>query len=83
MKHYSITRSWYSSNGRIDERLRVGCAESQDAVFEDIQAEGSELQAFIDNMLPQGITDMFFFDGEEIATLAESGGRGSPHQVVP
>ena len=73
LKHYSITRSWYNSNGRIDERLRVGCAESQDAVFEDIQVDDSELQAFIDNMLPQGITDMFFFDGEEIATLAESG----------
>ena len=73
LKHYAITRSWYNNNGRIDERLRVGCAESQDAVFEDIQVEDSELQAFIDNMLPQGITDMFFFDGEEIATLAESG----------
>ena len=72
LKYYAITRSWQNSNGHIDERLRIECAASQDAVFESLQVEESELQAFIDNMLPRGITDMFFFDGEEIAILAES-----------
>ena len=72
LKYYAITRSWQNNNGRIDERLRIECAASQDAVFENLQVEESELQVFIDNLLPRGITDMFFFDGEEIAILAES-----------
>ena len=72
MKYYAITRSWQNNNGRIDERLRIGCAASRDAVFESLPVEESEPQAFIDNLLPRGITDMFFFDGEKIAILAES-----------
>ena len=72
MKYYAITRSWQNNNGRIDERLRIGCAASRDAVFENLPVEESEPQAFIDNLLPRGITDMFFFDGEKIAILAES-----------
>lgn len=73
LKYYAITRSWQNNDGRIDERLHIGCAPSQDTVFENLGVEESELQAFIDNLLPRGITDMFFFDGEEIALLAESG----------
>ena len=36
----------------------------------------AERQTFIDRMLPRGTTDLFFFDGEHIRNMAESGREG-------
>ena len=35
--------------------------------------EESEWQTFIDQLLPKGITKLFFFDGEKIQNIADSG----------
>ena len=45
-----------------------------EAKFEDIDAiEKSEWQQFINQMIPRGIAKLFFFDGEQIQSIAEDG----------
>ena len=66
---YSITRSWQrvSGSGRdVEERvivLRDG------ASLDDIDAE--HWNDFIGDLVPPGLADLFFFDGEKIQRLAE------------
>lgn len=60
---YKVTRSW--KQGKLDKLL--------------LAKDGSELpglnheqcQGFLNELIPTGIADLFFFDGEKIAELAE------------
>ena len=70
--HYTVTRSWRNSGGRVDETMRVVRSD----VPEDRNMAPAERQTFIDRMLPRGTTDLFFFDGEHIRSMAESGREG-------
>ena len=64
---YEITRSWTRHNGhRTPESLELTC----DGVpVDDIAAE--HWQDFIQDLIPSGISNLFFFDGEKIQQLAE------------
>ena len=73
---YRITRIWNNNNGRIEEDLHVGKRNVKEKKYADLDSiERSQWQTFVDQILPKGITKLFFFDGEQIQKIAESGGE--------
>lgn len=62
VSEYHITRTWYN-DGKINEILRVEKNGKQ------LDLEGPEIQALIDQMLPRSITRLFFFNGEELVKM--------------
>lgn len=66
ISEYRVIRSWEEKGSKIVEHLEI---------FQDNQLlEGSnteQLQSFLNELIPIGVADLFFFDGEKIATLAE------------
>jgi DNA sulfur modification protein DndD len=60
---YQVERSWSSTN------------EEKVALYKNSQLEDSlnseQVQSFLHELVPPGIGDLFFFDGEKIAELAE------------
>ncbi|BAN34917.1 ATPase involved in DNA repair [Sulfuricella denitrificans skB26] len=66
---YEVRRSWVISGKQIKETLTI----FQDGkVISDFTSE--QCQAFLNELIPLGVSDLFFFDGEKIASLAEDGG---------
>ena len=63
--HYTIQRSWSTAKRNVSEELIV----RQD----DVQLVMSDkaCQGFLNELIPIGVSDLFFFDGEKIAELAE------------
>lgn len=62
-KQYEITRSWQNHS---DEKLTLIV---NGEPFINLNTE--QVQAFLHEVVPPGIGDLFFFDGEKIAELAE------------
>jgi DNA sulfur modification protein DndD len=62
---YRVVRSWDTQLASVDERLRV-FKNGQD----EEELSGEQAQAFLNQMIPSGISQFFFFDGEKIAALA-------------
>lgn len=62
---YKILRQWSLSGQEIKEDLLV----YQNGLLLDI--DSSFWQDFIEEIIPQGVVDLFFFDGEKIQALAE------------
>lgn len=64
---YTVTRSWERRSGnKVSEFLSV---ERNSKTLEDIEAE--HWQDFIRELIPPGVSQLFFFDGEKIQQLAE------------
>lgn len=71
---YKITRMWHNNRGKVEETLHVGKKSGTDKSYVDLDSvEQSQWQSFVDHILPKGITKLFFFDGEKIQSIAESG----------
>ena len=71
---YKVTRSWYNDAGKPVENLTVLKKLEQDGSFVELDImEKSQWQTFIDQILPKGITKLFFFDGEKIEKISQSG----------
>ena len=71
---YKIFRMWQNNDGSIDETFTIEKRKIGDEKFVKLDSlEESEWQTFIDQLLPKGITKLFFFDGEKIQTIADSG----------
>ena len=67
LRRYLVTRSWErKSSGKIVEDLRV---ERDGRPLDDVSAE--HWQDFVRDLLPPGVSNLFFFDGERIQQLAE------------
>lgn len=64
--NYKITRKWERQKSKINEYLIV---EKNGKPITDI--EPSDYQNFINELIPPGISRLFFFDGEKIQNLAE------------
>ena len=69
IKHYTVKRHWMLKAKKIIEKL---------SIFEDGE-ELSELndqqcQGFLNELIPIGVSDLFFFDSEKISELAEDTG---------
>ena len=74
---YQVMRMWQNNQGEINETLSIKKRLIGDENFTKLDSlEESEWQTFIDQLLPKGITKLFFFDGEEIQNIADSGEEG-------
>jgi DNA sulfur modification protein DndD len=62
---YRVQRSWNRKNGAVQEYLRLFKDEGVEPWLIDDQAQG-----FLSQLIPFGISQFFFFDGEQIADLA-------------
>lgn len=70
---YDVVRSWFrDTSGTITENLQIT---RDKEVLSDLSHEQS--QSFLNDLIPPGIADLFFFDGEKIAELAESKGNAA------
>jgi len=67
--HYRVVRSWKNRGKSIKENL---------SIFENgVQIKGlsyDQAQNFLNELIPIGVSDLFFFDGEKIKELAEDTG---------
>ena len=69
IKHYTVTRNWMVSGKKITETLTIA---ENDEELTELNAE--QCQGFLNELIPIGVSDLFFFDSEKIAELAEDTG---------
>tara|TARA_R110002094_G_scaffold42357_8_gene54664 strand:- start:6824 stop:8830 length:2007 start_codon:yes stop_codon:yes gene_type:complete len=69
IKHYTVVRQWVVSGSKVVEDLSI--AEDGETLSE---LNYSQCQGFLNELIPIGVSDLFFFDGEKIAELAEDTG---------
>lgn len=70
---YQVERSWRNEEGRISEIFAVRKM-GQDGNFEPLDMmEEAHWQSAIREMIPRGVAQLFFFDGERVAKIAETG----------
>lgn len=67
--NYKITRSWVVSGKQLNETLSI--LQDGEPIREFDQ---EQCQAFLNELIPLGVSELFFFDGEKIASLADEGG---------
>jgi len=65
-KHYTINRSWYKKGKGIKESIDIT---EDDHYLSELSTD--QCQGFLNELIPIGVSDLFFFDGEKIAELAE------------
>ncbi len=65
VSRYTIKREWTVS-GKVNETLRI---EKDGKDLKELSYE--QCQGFLNELVPIGVSDLFFFDGEKIAELAE------------
>lgn len=76
--NFDIVRSWFrDTSGDITENLQIT---RDDEVLSNLSQEQS--QSFLNDLIPYGIADLFFFDGEKIAELAESKGNAALSDAI-
>src|SRR5579859_670523 len=63
---YLIRRAWSLVNGKITETLVI---EENETPLSDLSAE--EKESFLRELVAPSATELFFFDGEKLRTLAE------------
>lgn len=69
IKHYTVKRHWMLNNKKVIESLNI----SEDGKeLSELNAE--QCQGFLNELIPIGVSDLFFFDSEKIAELAEDTG---------
>lgn len=70
LSHYHVTRSWTTKGKQLKETLTI----SRDGkVLPEVSSE--QCQSFLNELVPIGVSDLFFFDGEKIAALAKEEGN--------
>ena len=70
---YDVVRSWFrDTSGAVTENLQIT---RDDEVLSHLSHD--QAQSFLNDLIPLGIADLFFFDGEKIAELAESQGNAA------
>lgn len=65
VQSFRVKRSWYPRESKIRENLEVYRQGNLDEVITETWGE------FVEEFMPLGISDLFFFDGEKIARFAE------------
>jgi DNA sulfur modification protein DndD len=63
---YRVNRSWNKNGNGIVENLSVA---RNDKPLDDLVSE--QWQAFLKDLIPPGLSSLFFFDGEKIQNLAD------------
>ncbi|WP_108124330.1 DNA sulfur modification protein DndD [Saccharospirillum mangrovi] len=63
---YQIIRKWFRRNDKVKESLEI---------FQNSKAvkglSYDQAQSFLNELIPIGVSELFFFDGEKIASLAD------------
>lgn len=71
---YMLIRTWQNNDGRIDESLEIKKKPANAKTeYSAIDSSGPHLQMLINQMIPRDIAGMFFFDGEKIQDIVQSG----------
>ena len=71
---YQVRRMWQNNNGSADETLTIGRKDYGEEKFvEQDELDETERQILINQLLPIGTTRLFFFNGEKIQGMADSG----------
>ena len=65
-QEYEIERYWSFKNSNLKEKLTI----SQNG-YELTELNNTGAQSFINDLIPIGIADLFFFDGEKIKHMAD------------
>jgi len=63
---YLVERSWQTNDGRLKESLAI-----HENGKELSELNISQAQSFIFDLIPLGVADLFFFDGEKIKEMAD------------
>jgi DNA sulfur modification protein DndD len=63
---YTVERRWHRNDDHVDEEFHVSI---NGKVLEEI--ESSQWQEFVKDLIPVGVSKLFFFDGEQIQALAQ------------
>ncbi len=72
LSRYHVVRSWMVTGTLLKETLTI----SRDGVaLPEVSSE--QCQGFLNELIPIGVSDLFFFDGEKIAELAEEEGNSA------
>ena len=69
LRHYTVKRHWMVKGKSIIENLTI----SEDG--KDLsELNGEQCQGFLNELIPIGVSDLFFFDSEKISELAQDTG---------
>lgn len=63
---FKVIRSWEETGKKVLEHLEIY---KNEKLLEGLSSE--QLQSFLNELIPIGVADLFFFDGEKISDLAE------------
>ena len=66
VKKYTVVREWLDDGRKINETLKI---KENDNILEELTVD--QCQGFLNELIPIGVSNLFFFDGEKIAELAE------------
>lgn len=66
INQYHVHRSWTVINKKVSESLRIF---QDECPIQDLTPD--QAQGFLNELVPIGVSDLFFFDGEKIAQLAD------------
>lgn len=66
INEFRVIRSWDAKKSKVIEHLII---QQDGAALEGLSSD--QLQSFLNELIPIGVADLFFFDGEKIADLAE------------
>ena len=72
-EEYQVNRSWRNEEGRVVENLAIKKRLDDDRFQTLDLIEQSHWQSFLREMIPRGIAQLFFFDGERVSEIAETG----------
>ncbi len=75
-KHYRVAREWVDG-GKVVETIKIT---EDDKELTELNNE--QCQAFLNELIPIGVSDLFFFDGEKIAELAEDTGGAALGEAI-
>tara|TARA_R100001198_G_scaffold96918_1_gene89664 strand:- start:13733 stop:15730 length:1998 start_codon:yes stop_codon:yes gene_type:complete len=65
VQNYRVRRSWAARGNRAIETLEL---EKDGSIIDEVPQD--EWQAFLQELIPPGVSQLFFFDGEKIADIA-------------
>jgi DNA sulfur modification protein DndD len=66
LKNYRVTRHWTKKGNKLHESLKIT---ENDSLLSELTNE--QCQGFLNELIPVGVSELFFFDGEKIAELAD------------
>jgi DNA sulfur modification protein DndD len=66
LNNYRIFRQWTKSGNKLHESLKI-----TENDYELTELTADQCQGFLNELIPLGVSELFFFDGEKIAELAD------------